>query len=197
MSSRRHVPAAAGQARRVDASTRRPAEDREIVSLLNALSSYRRFFETVAQDAHRPVLFHCTTGRDRTGWAAASTLLFLGVSKEDVLHDYLLTDRDLPPALQPAYERFRAAGGDRHLLDPVLGVERACLEAALDEMHARFGSCKGYIADGLHIDAEGTGVMESPGRLASGVVDGGAGAVRLRHTHGARRPVRLPWGALW
>ena len=107
----------------------------------------------MAQDAHRPVLFHCTTVKDRNGWAAASTMLFLGVSKEDVLHDYLLTNRDLLPALQPVYERFRAAGGDPHLLDPVLGVERAYLEAALDEMHARFGSCEGYFADGLHIDA--------------------------------------------
>ena len=125
---------------------------REIVSLPSALSSYRTFFETVAQDARRPALFHCTTGKDRTGWAAASTLLFLGVSREDVLHDYLLTNRDLLPALQPVYERFRAAGGDPHLLDPVLGVDEAYLKVALNEMETRFGSIEGYFTDGLRID---------------------------------------------
>jgi protein-tyrosine phosphatase len=125
---------------------------REIVGLPSALSSYRTFFATVAHDARRPALFHCTTGKDRTGWAAASTLLFLGVSREDVFSDYLLTNRDLLPALQPVYERFRAAGGDPHLLDAVLGVDEAYLKAALDEMDARFGSIEGYFADGLRLD---------------------------------------------
>lgn len=125
---------------------------REIVGLPSALSSYRTFFQTLAHDARRPVLCHCTTGKDRTGWAAASTLLFLGVSREDVFHDYLLTNRDLLPALKPLYERFRAAGGDPRLLDPVLGVDEAYLTAALDEMTARFGSIEGYFADGLRLD---------------------------------------------
>ena len=125
---------------------------REIVSLPSALSSYRTFFETVAQDGRRPLLFHCTTGKDRTGWATAATLLFLGVSREDVFGDYLLTNRDLLPALQPIYERFRDAGGDPRLLDPVFGVDAAYLTAALDEMHARFGSIEGYVTDGLRID---------------------------------------------
>jgi protein-tyrosine phosphatase len=40
---------------------------REIVSLPSALRAYREFFSKIAQDAHRPALFHCTTGKDRTG----------------------------------------------------------------------------------------------------------------------------------
>lgn len=126
---------------------------RDIVGLPSALTAYRTFFRTVAQDARRPALFHCTTGKDRTGWAAAATLLFLGVAEEDVFSDYLLTNRDLLPALRPLYERFRAAGGDPRLLDPVLGVDEAYLRAALDEMTARFGSIEAYFAEGLRLDA--------------------------------------------
>ena len=74
---------------------------REIVSRPSALSGYRAFFTTIAQDAHRPALFHCTTGKDRTGCAAAATLPLLGVSAEDVLYDYELTNRDLLPAMKP------------------------------------------------------------------------------------------------
>ncbi len=125
---------------------------RETVSLPSALSAYRTFFETVARDARRPALFHCTTGKDRTGWAAASTLLFLGVSTEDVFHDYLLSNRDLLPALKTVYEHFRAAGGDPHLLDPVFGVDEAYLRTALGEMTKRFGSIEGYFIQGLRID---------------------------------------------
>jgi len=53
-------------------------------------------------------VFHCTAGKDRTGWAAASTLLLLGVSTGDVFADYLLTNDQLRPALQPLLDQFRA-----------------------------------------------------------------------------------------
>ncbi len=128
---------------------------REIVSLPSALAAYRTFFTAIAGDAHRPALCHCTTGKDRTGWAAAATLLLLGVSAEDVAYDYELSNRDPLPALKPVFEHFRAAGGDPHLLDPVLGVDPEYLNAALDEMKQRFGSIEGYFADGLGIDEAG------------------------------------------
>ena len=128
---------------------------REIVSLPSALGAYREYFGRIVQDAGRPALFHCTTGKDRTGWAAAATLLVLGVSEEDVFFDYGLTNRDLVPALKPVFEQFRAAGGDPRLLEPVLGVDPEYLRAALDEMRTRFGSIEGYFADGLGIDADG------------------------------------------
>lgn len=51
---------------------------RGIVSLPSALGAYREFFGRIARDAQRPALFHRTTGKDRTGWAAAATLLCSG-----------------------------------------------------------------------------------------------------------------------
>jgi protein-tyrosine phosphatase len=126
---------------------------RQTDGLPSALTAYRTFFKTIARDERRPALFHCTTGKDRTGWAAASTLLFLGVAEEDVFHDYLLTNRDLLPALKPLFDKFAAAGGDPHLLEPVLGVEPAYLHTAIDEMRTRFGSIDGYFTDGLSLDA--------------------------------------------
>jgi protein-tyrosine phosphatase len=126
---------------------------RLIVGLPSALAAYRAFFEAIAQDACRPALFHCTTGKDRTGWAAAMTLLLLGVPEDDVFYDYMLTNRDLLPSLKPLYDRFAAAGGDPHLLDPVMGVERVYLQTALDEMRAQYGSVEAYFADGLGIGA--------------------------------------------
>jgi len=126
---------------------------REIVRLPSALAAYRRLFSDLSEAAHRPALFHCTTGKDRTGWAAAALLRFVGVSHDDVLQDYLLTNEQLLPALQPIMDRFQAAGGDPDLLRPVLGVQREYLEAAFDEAHKQFGSLEGYFADGLELDA--------------------------------------------
>ena len=78
----------------------------------------------------------------------------LGVSEEDVLYDYELTDRDLLPALKPLFEHFRAAGGNPHLLEPVTGVDPDYLRTALDEMKQRFGSIEAYFRDGLGIDTD-------------------------------------------
>jgi len=125
---------------------------RDIFSLPSALAAYRAMFADLAEGG-APALFHCTTGKDRTGWAAAATLLLLGVSEADVRHEYLLTNDQLLPALQPLFDRFAAAGGDPELLRPVLGVRREYLDTALDEMRTRFGDVEGYFADGLGLDA--------------------------------------------
>lgn len=49
----------------------------------------------------------------------------LGISEDDVLYEYELTNRDLVPTLKPVFEHCRAAGGEPRLLEPVLGVKAA------------------------------------------------------------------------
>ena len=128
---------------------------RQIVGLPSALDAYRRLFADLGEADHRPALFHCVTGKDRTGWAAAAMLSLLGVSRDDVFRDYLLTNDQLLPSLKPVFERFAAAGGDPDLLYPVMGVQRGYLEIAFDEMELRFGTIEGYFEAGLGIDAAG------------------------------------------
>jgi len=126
---------------------------REIVTLPSAMAAYKRLFSDLSRDEHRPALFHCMTGKDRTGWAAASMLMLLGVPDEVVMHEYLLTNEQLLPALKPVFDRFESIGGDTELLLPAFGVRKEYLEAALDEMRQRFGTIEGYFTDGLGLDA--------------------------------------------
>jgi len=127
---------------------------RDIVRLRSAQAGYRRLFTDIAEPGHRPALFHCTGGKDRTGWAAASFLMLLGVADELVMKEYLLTNDELLPAEQPAIDRFQAMGGDPDLIRPCVGVAPEYLEAALDQMHKDYGTIEGYFAEGLHIDAD-------------------------------------------
>jgi len=126
---------------------------RELVNLPSAHANYRTFFAGLADAANRPALFHCTTGKDRTGWAAATLLMLLGVSDDDVMHDYLLTNEELMPVMQTVLDRFAAAGGDPELLLPVVGVEADYLEAALDEMRSKYRTIDEYFACALGVDA--------------------------------------------
>lgn len=126
---------------------------REIVSSGSALRAYRTFFLRMAE-ADAPALVHCTTGKDRTGWASAATLMLLGAEEEHVFYDYELTNRYLLPRFDALFAQFAADGGDPEILKPVLGVDPDYLRTAIDEMTARFGSVRGYFSDGLGIDAD-------------------------------------------
>lgn len=123
---------------------------RNIVSLPSALAAYRAFYlDLIDPTRTGAALFHCTTGKDRTGWAAASLLLLLGVDEDDVRADYLQTNSDLLPALRPIIDAAAAKGVDTSLLMPVLGVRGEYLDAAIDEATSRFGDIDGYAQKGL------------------------------------------------
>jgi protein-tyrosine phosphatase len=126
---------------------------RQFVSMPSADAAYRRMFSSILQPGAVPALFHCTTGKDRTGWATAALLLLLGVPEDAVRDEYLLTNDYLLPALKPYFDMFAAMGGDPELLRPLLGVDASYLDAAVDEMRARYGTVEDYFAAGLHLDA--------------------------------------------
>ena len=134
---------------------------RNIVSLPSARSGYRRLFSDLAAPATTPALVHCTTGKDRTGWVAAALLMLVGVSDDDVMEEYLLTNEQLVPQLGPVLGAFEAAGGDPDLLLPVVGVRPEYLNAALEEMRSRFGTIAGYFTDGLGMDAAAQDALRS------------------------------------
>jgi len=53
---------------------------------------YGHAFARLVRDS-TPLLFHCSAGKDRSGVAAALLLDVLGVSREAILRDYLLSNR--------------------------------------------------------------------------------------------------------
>ena len=125
---------------------------RDFVSLPSAKAAYGELFEGIAQ-ADEPVLFHCATGKDRTGWATAALLLLLGVPEDSVVEEYLLTNTDLLPTLQHWLDAFRDNGGDPDLLLPILGVQPSYLAAALEEVRREYGDIEGYFTEGLGLSA--------------------------------------------
>jgi len=127
---------------------------RDFIDLESAQRSFRGFFSHLLGDAPVPTLFHCTTGKDRTGWAAATFLSVLGVDRADVYREYLLTNDRLVPALRPIFDNFAAAGGNPDLLQPLLGVEAQYLDAAFARVDEEFGSLEQYLTEVLDVDAQ-------------------------------------------
>ncbi len=127
---------------------------REFVSLPSAKQSYRTLFLSLADQQKLPAVFHCTTGKDRTGWAAAALLLLLDVPKEKVMEDFLASNEYTLPQFQHAIDGFVAGGGDRDIPVAIFGVKKEYLEASFDEMKKRYGTIENYFADGLGIEAD-------------------------------------------
>lgn len=66
---------------------------RRLALMQQPQQAYRRFFQyLLAQGPHEGILFHCSAGKDRTGFAAVLLLSALGVTPDQILVDYLLTN---------------------------------------------------------------------------------------------------------
>ncbi len=95
-----------------------------------------------------PLLFHCSAGKDRTGFGAALLLTALGVPRDAVVADYLATNR--------LWQREYAlpAGTPPALRDALLDAHQPLVEEALDLAAARHSGLDGLLADGLGLDRE-------------------------------------------
>ena len=56
---------------------------RSLVSSGSARAAYRTLLTELAADDAGPLLFHCTAGKDRTGWGATVILSLLGADEDD------------------------------------------------------------------------------------------------------------------
>jgi protein-tyrosine phosphatase len=107
------------------------------------------------------VVYNCSAGQDRTGFATAMVLSALGVSRDEILKDYHLSTT----YRRPEYEmpRFDAAAQAANPVaaffandqkDPAAAApsplfdtnRRAFLEVALDEVETKWGSVDKYLA---------------------------------------------------
>ncbi|QIA03124.1 tyrosine-protein phosphatase [Pseudomonas fluorescens] len=97
-------------------------------------------------------LFHCTAGKDRTGWTAAVLLSIAGVDNATIMSNYLATNdytaervaktlAMMPPSMAAIYA-------------PLLGVEASYLQAGLDQVAAQYGSMDNYLKQGLGLSQE-------------------------------------------
>ena len=127
---------------------------RQFVSLPSAQKAFRQLFLAAGNQQQLPALFHCTTGKDRTGWAAAAFLTLLGVPKDNIMEDYLRSNDYIIPKYQKHIDSFIEGGGDPEIPMALLGVKKEYLDAAYDEMETNYGTIENYFAEGLGIDTK-------------------------------------------
>ena len=103
------------------------------------------FAHLLADDS--PLVFHCTAGKDRTGFAAALILSALGVSWDMVMEDYMLTNThyQMPERTSVALSQ--------DVLNILSRVQAGFLEAAFHAVDTEFGGVERYLQNQLGLDA--------------------------------------------
>ncbi|WP_316742767.1 tyrosine-protein phosphatase [Streptomyces sp. MK7] len=113
----------------------------------------RRALELIADAAasDTPLVFHCASGKDRTGEMAALVLALLGVPEPVIIEDFSLTELATPALLAD----WRARNGGRTPAWPGYGrAPASVMRLFLTALKQRYGSVESYVANALDLDAE-------------------------------------------
>lgn len=125
----------------------------EVNRLLASREAYRfQPFVDLIQDPSRvPVVYHCTSGKDRTGFASYLLLHTLGVDSAMVFNDYLMSNyyrfdrnkRNLRKVNLAQYVK----PVDPEVLKPLMLVDPTYLNAAVEQIEKQYGSVDSFLVN--------------------------------------------------
>ena len=102
---------------------------------------------TACVEAEGCALYHCTTGKDRTGILTCCLLGAVGVSREDIAADYCLSQVYLQEMFAAMRDgRITTRPGDNHFEEYVFQTPFTAMTAFYDFLVAEYGSVTGYLA---------------------------------------------------
>ena len=122
-----------------------------IVTDADAQAYYGQFLRGVLA-AKGGVLWHCSQGKDRAGWASAFVLAALGASREVIVEDFDLSNQSYAGKVEALSAQVRdKEGGDEAVafIRAMIGVSRENFEATLDLIDQQYGSLSSYIENQL------------------------------------------------
>ena len=123
---------------------------REFVTNPTVRTGFGTVLNTLAHDTG-PDLFHCSSGKDRTGWTAVLLGSIAGESSATIMNDYLASNTYLAGVItsqaQPILKVYPELSGT--YFNQLYGVDPSYLQAALNQVIASYGSMYAYLTQGL------------------------------------------------
>ena len=109
-------------------------------------TTWLRLFGILANEDNLPVVLHCTAGKDRTGVSTAFLLSILGVSRDVIEADYLLTNLDTERQADFIERNVGYPEGyDREKMISIAGVPKDAMKVFLDGMESKWGGAVEYL----------------------------------------------------
>ena len=90
-------------------------------------------------------MFHCTLGKDRTGIITALLLGNCGVSEQDIVADYTVTQVYLRRIIEIYQEKWVSEDRDKEKVKAMFGTPRTNMETLLKHLNDNYGGVAGYL----------------------------------------------------
>ncbi len=113
----------------------------------NSKKQYTQFFQILMNENSTPLIFHCSAGKDRAGFAAAMFLSSLGVDRETIYEDYMLSAKY-------ATKKYQYLIDESPNLAALMTVKREYLKAAFDKIDKEYGGIENYLKNELNVDLD-------------------------------------------
>lgn len=112
-----------------------------ILMLSQSAALLKKVLMLCSDPQNHPVLFHCSSGKDRTGLIAALIQSVCGVSEEEILDSYADSETYLAPVLELIAEEDRKRG----LSEEFDGTPRHAMEKTFEYIKESYGDVRGYL----------------------------------------------------
>lgn len=120
---------------------------------------YAEFFEILLENERgHSVLWHCSDGKDRTAIVSMLLLYVLGVSKADIIQDYMFTNECLKKDWEYISRLLEGRGlssGDAEKLRPLFSVSETYLQSAVSGILSEYGTFERYMRKALCLTPAG------------------------------------------
>ena len=131
---------------------------RRFISNRYTAGQYRKFLDIVLE-SDKPLLWHCTAGKDRAGFAAIILEEILGVDRDDIMESYLLSNTLLQPEVDYLVDMFAKMykGSGPYPEKEVrlfFSAREEFVQALYDEAVKEYGSFENYLKEGLKVTEE-------------------------------------------
>ena len=117
-----------------------------------AQKAYRAFLKLLSDKKNLPCLFHCTAGKDRTGFATALVLLLMGADHDFIMKDYLRTnEEEADPQLMKEFNAM--SDQTKKDVQPLITAREEYMTISLNEIE-KLGGIETYCLNVLGLTQE-------------------------------------------
>jgi protein-tyrosine phosphatase len=113
---------------------------------------FGRFLKLAEDD--KTILYHCTAGKDRTGFATVLLLSALGVDRATTIANYLESNRYNAEGNAQATAQLQKIGIAPDVVAPLLAVDPDYIGAAMEVIDQQYGGMQNYLVNVMHVNVE-------------------------------------------
>lgn len=128
----------------------------ELVDTKEGQTAFSNLFKVLMSDNKRVVYYHCSQGKDRAGVASYLIESALGVSEDDKVEDYLLSNVAMEKRRGILIESVKGKPffNEQYKKDllEVFSAKIEYLENAINTINSKYGGVISYLENVLHVD---------------------------------------------